>query len=241
MRAHKGSNYHKPHLLSQDKYRECRRSNIIGHNRKTLGILFLKANQMNAQPWIRGFVCFISAFTPLYFISTLCEKDLIDFRSQIFWWMSIQNKHIIMMRPHLIYSWPLNGCSLWGVHVDKFRERGHRWRWTRGHIQHPHNRLLFSWWNVGGGLKSGSLQRRTGQSGEKVPRENTGDTESLIENSNIANRCTVATMSARRRINWQLLITGSKSSANPSVFIYRGLATHISPGWNRHRLRASET
>lgn len=49
LREQKGFSYRKPHLKSQDKCGEWGRSNIIGHNRKTLGILSLKASQMNAQ------------------------------------------------------------------------------------------------------------------------------------------------------------------------------------------------
>lgn len=69
---------------------------------------------------LKGFICFISAFTALSFISTLFEKDLIDFRSQIFWWMYIHNKHRMPVpSPYLLLSFqrmqPLRSAC-WQVH-----------------------------------------------------------------------------------------------------------------------------
>lgn len=63
--------------------------------------------------------------------------------------------------------------------------------------------MLFSFSNeaLEGGYGRVSAEGESGWSGENVPHENTCTREGLMGNSNIAHRCAVATMSARRRIN----------------------------------------
>ena len=151
------------------------------------------------------------------------------------------------MCPHFIYSLSPKGFSLnsedctvpsssskyWSGHIWT-------WSWAKGHVQCSYKTFIFllKCWRKS---RAVSLRRTSDKSGGNVPHENTSSWESLMGDSNTVNRFTVATMSAWHCIKCQPLITGSKSSANPSMFIHCGLATRISPGWNRHRLRASET